>query len=1208
MVRADHIDLTLSLWSLFSGPVRVRDVKIRGARVVLERNGNGQANWDFDLGGDGDGDGDPGAGVEVPIVFENARLEEVELVYLDPGRDQPLRARFDLLELHDAGENVLQVRIAGRYARFPFDLSGHVSPLDRLFAWKEFQTSLAGGVGEGELSIDGAFSDLLALADPELTLDLQGSDIQQAAAAVGLTAVGSGPFRARGRATTTSEGVELMLDVDVDELEADIHGTVRSLLRPDTLDLTLKAKGPDLEGPVAALGLEGLPAGPFDLSGRLRWDGKRIEFEKLVARAGGSELSADGLLGMPPEFPDTDIGFTLSVPDPSVFARLAGIDLPEDPLHAEGRFLPNDDGVELQSLSVRLGGSALRAEGVLGKLPSLEGTMLQVHGEGPDLSVFDALAGVPLPALPFGIDGGLAWDGEGLGLDGVAVRLGPNSASASGRVGVSPRLAGSNLALRLEGPDLASAGALAGLAKLPAEPFEAQGGLRITRSGYELKQVVARVGRNDIEANGTIANAPELAGTKGTLHLAGPDLTAITTLFGLDDLPRDAFDVAGGLRIERGVYHLDGARGTVGGVKLVVDGGITTAPGLDGTDLRIEGSGPDLAILERYVRGTRFPGGPFSVSGRLGIAEGLYTLDQVAGTLDGNRVLVDGTLGPFPGAKRTDLQLDLSGPDLAAAADRAAETGLAGLPNFPAESFAAKGRFAVLDGGYALDALEVAIGQASARLDGTLGEPPEYNGTRIDLTARGADATVLATLTGVSLPAEPFQTRGVVHWTEQGARFDGLVVDLGGYHAELDGSLGPPPRMVGTNLDLKAHGPGLELIGSFVELPSMIPDEAFDIEGHLDGTSEQFSLRAFNARLGKSDLRGSFSLDLRNRPSLHGRFTSDVFDAAAFIKVKTEESVRPPPATDEKPEEEEARDLRRGAGLRIAALAGCRRDLVREEDRLPPGRTGERGYRPAPDRTARCGSIPSTSTLSGGGKIQGTLELGPALNGYRLAAQVNGQDWRFDVTGADIPPDQRPLTRFEFEFEGEGLSPRQMAAGANGKFLIVQEAGLIDGGLIDLLGTGLFDQVARCAQPIPGKGSAHRTGVLGGLHRYRGRKSQPGPAGVAHQQDHGGRRRAGRPGDGEGNPGVDGQAAQGRRPQRQHDHEPLHPGRWNAGRPVDRDQADRVGGLHGRGRGHRGPVDPGPRAVGPGHRREESLRQRAEADREGSAEPGGVKS
>ena len=446
MVRVDHIDLTLSLWSLLSGPVRVRDVKIQGARVVLEQNAAGKANWDFGIGG---GDEEPGADAKVPIVFENALLEEAELIYLDADRERPIQARFGLLELRDAGENALDVRIAGRYERLPFDLSGRASPLDRLFAWKELQATLAGSAGEGELSIDAAFSDLLELADPELTIDLHGTEIERAAAVVGLTTKASGPFRARGRTTPTARGVELTLDADLGGLQADIHGTVQSLLHLDTLDLTVNAKGPDLAKPALVLGLDGLPAGPFDVSGRLSWDGKRVECEKLEARAGGSELSADGVLGMPPEFAETDIGFVLSVPHPPVFERLAGIDLPDEPLHAEGRLLPGAGGVELQNLSVRLGESVLRVEGLLGDLPSLEGTDLEVHGQGPDLSVFDELAGVPLPALSFEIDGGLAWDGEGLGLDGVDVRLGPNRARTMKRFADLSRLEGSDLKLPL---------------------------------------------------------------------------------------------------------------------------------------------------------------------------------------------------------------------------------------------------------------------------------------------------------------------------------------------------------------------------------------------------------------------------------------------------------------------------------------------------------------------------------------------------------------------------------------------------------------------------------------------------------------------------------------------------------------------------------------------------------------------------------------
>ncbi|TDI29719.1 MAG: AsmA family protein, partial [Acidobacteria bacterium] len=52
MVHMDRLEGSIALWSLFRGPVRLGDVRIEGARVLLEADGEGRANWQFDPAGD----------------------------------------------------------------------------------------------------------------------------------------------------------------------------------------------------------------------------------------------------------------------------------------------------------------------------------------------------------------------------------------------------------------------------------------------------------------------------------------------------------------------------------------------------------------------------------------------------------------------------------------------------------------------------------------------------------------------------------------------------------------------------------------------------------------------------------------------------------------------------------------------------------------------------------------------------------------------------------------------------------------------------------------------------------------------------------------------------------------------------------------------------------------------------------------------------
>ena len=48
MVHVDRFEVAVDLWSLISGPIVVHDLRIDGARIVLEDPGDGRApNWAF---------------------------------------------------------------------------------------------------------------------------------------------------------------------------------------------------------------------------------------------------------------------------------------------------------------------------------------------------------------------------------------------------------------------------------------------------------------------------------------------------------------------------------------------------------------------------------------------------------------------------------------------------------------------------------------------------------------------------------------------------------------------------------------------------------------------------------------------------------------------------------------------------------------------------------------------------------------------------------------------------------------------------------------------------------------------------------------------------------------------------------------------------------------------------------------------------------
>ncbi len=75
LVRLDHLEGSVDLWSLLRGPVLLDDVRVTGVRVNLEVDAGGRANWDFGLDTTSQA-ADDGA-IAPPAVLESLELRDV---------------------------------------------------------------------------------------------------------------------------------------------------------------------------------------------------------------------------------------------------------------------------------------------------------------------------------------------------------------------------------------------------------------------------------------------------------------------------------------------------------------------------------------------------------------------------------------------------------------------------------------------------------------------------------------------------------------------------------------------------------------------------------------------------------------------------------------------------------------------------------------------------------------------------------------------------------------------------------------------------------------------------------------------------------------------------------------------------------------------------------------------------------------------------
>jgi len=787
MVRAGRVTIVVDLVSLWSGPVRVLDLEIENAHLLLEADGDARGNWVFAPEPAPEPVPDPVK--RPPVVLEHAAVRGFELVFRSRPEAEALTLGVREFEARlDPATRMIGVRGGGQFNEAPWEISGWLGTLEKIYEGRDVDQALTARIGETRLEIRGRVHEPLVLGAPELEVGIDGSDI---AATLKTFRIGSpltGAFHLRGRTTPSRTGVVVDVSTAFGAVTAKAHGVVDARLSLDAFHLTVEAAGPDASVVGSWVGVQGLPPRPFDLSGQVRRADGRFHLEGVRIRVGPTSLALAGMLGAPPRFVGTDLAVRATGKDLSKLSKLTHLRLPPGPFEVKGRILRRADGLAIDAVELRFRDAVIRAGGTLGEPPRLPELDLTVDASGPDLAAFSRLATVELPSVAFALRGRVARDGPALQLDAVEGQVGDDTVGVDGRLVPAKRLEGTDVQVRVAGPDLARLASYAGLRGAPAEPFDVRGRVRVVPGGYELEGVDGSVGRVSAAVEGRIGAPAGLDGTSLSCRAWGPALSDLAAWGLPGNLPADPFSVAGRLRIEGGVYHADGVVANVGPDRAGVDGALGALPDISRLDAVVNAAGPSLAGLGRFlaVAGLeapeRVPAAAYEISGRVQRVASGYELRDVRAKAGETVVRVDGTVGAEKDLLGTDLRFRAEAPDMSLLSDFAST-------RLPDGAFEAHGQVARVDKGLLRGNVAVSVGDAHAEASGTLGAWPGLAGTELRIDASGPDlAAALGPVAGGSrVAAVAFELSADLAGSVERLATRRFAARLGG--SDLDGSV-----------------------------------------------------------------------------------------------------------------------------------------------------------------------------------------------------------------------------------------------------------------------------------------------------------------------------------------------------------------------------------------------------------------------------------
>ena len=358
--------------------------------------------------------------------------------------------------------------------------------------------------------------------------------------------------------------------------------------------------------------------------------------------------------------------------------------------------------------------------------------------------------------------------------------------------------------------------------------------------------------------------------------------------------------------------------------------------------------------------------------------------------------------------------------------------------------------------------LKAKVGDLTASVQGTL-KTRSLIGSNLKIEATAADAARLARAFDVNdVPAAPIKVSGHTVRTRKELKFDSVTATVADASVRANGSLWPTgKRRIAMKFEVAA--------ASLKKLRDSWPELQVAASGGFESAKDRIELKDLRASLGKTQLAGSLLLAGKH---IEAQLSSPRVDLTPFFpqekKTETADAKKTPPPKETKESKQPKEQFvfsDKPLDLKKMKETDAKVHLAFGELVL-----GDRSLKDL-DTNLLADHGKLTFDLRAAGAHEGTMQgagtLTPAADGtVNLDLKFDISNVRASIGGGEIPPADVPPLGMAMNIKIHGSSPRQLASGANGQFLITQGAGRTKSGFISAYGSGVVSELGSKLNPF----------------------------------------------------------------------------------------------------------------------------------------------
>jgi uncharacterized protein involved in outer membrane biogenesis len=800
LITIGQLDLALNTASIFKDIVLTESLQLEDLQFNLETNEEGIGNW---ITADQPSSPSKKTGDRSLVVFNDIQARNATIRFRNGKTAVENIFTIASLSHHQQADGMLHTTLNGDLNNRRVEYTHTVGPYANLLDGRDVSYEATGHFGELALKGDAYIDNLLEPRYPKFNLDMQGPNIDEITAMLGIDDLGGGGFSLRASGNQINDTYEAEINGKVGDISLSASAQSSDIAQLNELDLDVAINGPSLGSFTRVFGIEHWPDKPFSLKGQAQRVGSTLNVHDLTLNIGGTRLLLDALLTEFPTLEASRIKLLVSGDEIEQFHELIGIKgVATGPFQLNGKLDASPEGVELLQVELETSLGQLMLTGTVGPPPTFIGSKLDVHLDGVNANAVMSVFGIDmLPEQAFNLNTGVEVVENGLLIErGVLVTKENERLEVDGFVALGSGSKGSDFKLNISGKNLAQVlKRHLDNVNVPDKPYELSGRVHIKEEGIGLEDMSFVFEAIQLKADGLVKLNDQLSGTVLDFEINGENLSSLSQFQAIGNsldmfVKGQPYQAAGHFTIEPNGWELKDVISRIGQTALNFDALISKQPGLAGSNIHLSVKGPDLNNLLVKQGEPGLPEGAFETSTIISLSDQKLSINELRFKTLSAHGEVDLEFG-WPLGLNHDFKFNahIQGEDI--------RNFLPHMESFEAEVAAFQLHAVGNKQGDVLtvDQFESGVGNLRVSLKGRVNN----NNPEVAFHVLSEDISKLGRLNDEPLPALPLDIKADFTGNADQLTFRNLVGSLG--ESRLNGELEVP---------LKGSKPGIKLIAT----------------------------------------------------------------------------------------------------------------------------------------------------------------------------------------------------------------------------------------------------------------------------------------------------------------------------------------------------------------------------------------------------------